>query len=994
MRRSRGSIILAISFMLFSSNVVAHDVFPDSNGNTIRIRINNTSSAFGIPQVQVTKQSLPSWVTGFSPHEVNLGDILVNQSATVTFTFNVVSTVQIGAAGDISFQVSAGSGDTWSKYVRLNVINPNGAISGDVDVEGIATTPSGAILTATGPVSRTITLGITGEYRIDNLPPGTYTVTVSKEGYTAVPASRQVRVNLGQTTSGINFVLIKPPQPPTLRSPANNSTVNTPTPRFDWNTGEGGGNKRYQIQVDTNSNFSKPLINESGITNTDYTPSLSLLNNTTYYWRVRTSNEAGTSGWSSVWNFTTRILPGKPTLSSPSNESTISSLKPSFDWDDTSYATSYRIQVDNNSNFSSPEIDSSGLTSSSYNYTSNLLVNTQYYWRVQASNVAGNGQWSNAWWFRTPAPPSAPSLSSPSNGVTISDSDDVTFSWNSISNATLYRLQVAKNSSFSPTEIDTILSSTSYTAWNLSNNTTYYWRVLASNSIGSSGWSSSRWFKIDLKGEIYGNVHKPSGFPQGIGGATVELIKDGGVIKSVTTASWWPWTGNYTITDITPGYYDVKASKSGYQPKTQTNVSVSAGGQTRVDFELQPTQASANVLLSSPSAIRNAPSYYPFVTALRSMGLHSRGTLSETILLSLTTPVTPILSSGEVDTLVNTSMPLPEAPSLNYTVEGEKPEKVELRGNGSNFSGQMYIESTTPEGTATFHYYAVDRNGSVSTQIEYGAEFVIDTTIYADEGGQVSNRDGAGARVSPGALPVPVNITITAPQSQGGAQRSLINNLNLPLEINDTPYVTLPDSMREFQVQIDGKEPIYRGRRVSTINEVVEEIKGVTISLPYQDHDQDGIVDNAGLDEASLKILQLRNGRWEVIENCQIDKERNIVSAQVSAFTTFMLTGARVITKVDEVTAYPNPWYPEKENFVKITFIPLNSQPKVYIYNIAGELVRTLEDGKEIIPTGQGYMEASWDGKNDSGSTVSYGVYIYLVECNKGTKKGKIGIIR
>ncbi|MDI6735493.1 MAG: carboxypeptidase regulatory-like domain-containing protein [bacterium] len=985
----RKGIILSIVFMLFSSNTLAHDVFPDSNGNTLNIRINNTSNAFSMPQVRVTKQSLPSWITGFSPNEVNLGNIATTHSATATFTFNIAAGASIGASENIRFQVNAGSGDSWSKNVSLRVINPHGAISGDVNVEGIIANPSGAILTATGPVSRTITLDITGWYTIDNLPAGNYTVTVSKPGYTPVPASRNVPVNLGQTTPGVDFVLIRPPQPPTLRSPSNNSTVNTPGPKLDWNTAQGGGHKKYRIQVDTNSNFTQPIIDVSNITDTDYTPGVSLVNTTTYYWRVRTSNEAGISEWSNVWNFKTSILPAKPTLISPSNESTISSLQPSFDWNDAAYATSYRIQVANNSDFSSPVIDKSGLTGSSYNHTSNLSVNTKYYWRVRASNVVGNGDWSNSWWFKTPSLPSTPSLSSPSNGKTITDTDDVTLSWSSVSNASSYRIQVDNNSDFSSPEKDSTEYSTSYTAWDLNNNTTYYWRVRASNSIGNSSWSSGWWFKIDLKGKIKGDV-AAEGILNTSRGAILSV--SGPVNRTITLGI----TGWYTVDDLPPGNYTVTVSKPGYTPDPPSHsVYVGAGETVRnVDFILRTNRVNAAVVLSSPSAIRNASAYSSYVKALRSMALeNSRGT-SSLALLSLTTPVTPVLSSGEVSVLVNTSRPVPEVPFLSYTVEGEKPEKVELRGSGSNFTGQMYIESTTPEGTATFHYYAVDESGSVSTHIEYGQEFVIDTTIYADEGGQVSNRDGAGARVSRGALPVAVNITITSPQSPGGPQRSLANNLSLPLEINDIPYVPLLDSMRQFCAQIDGKQPPHRGRRVSTLNEVVDEIKGVTISLPYLDQDQDGIVDNVMLDEESLKILQLRNGSWEVIEDCEIDKERNIVSAQVSAFTTFMLTGAKVIVSVENIISYPNPWYPERDNYVKITFIPLNSQPKVYIYNIAGELVRTLRDGQEIISTGQGYMEASWDGKNDSGSTVSYGVYIYVVECNKGTKKGKIGIIR
>lgn len=102
----------------------------------------------------------------------------------------------------------------------------------------------------------------------------------------------------------------------------------------------------------------------------------------------------------------------------------------------------------------------------------------------------------------------------------------------------------------------------------------------------------------------------------------------------------------------------------------------------------------------------------------------------------------------------------------------------------------------------------------------------------------------------------------------------------------------------------------------------------------------------------------------------------------------------QVITHLDNIVSHPNPWFPAKDKYVKITFIPQNSQPKVYIYNIAGELVRTLEEGKGIVDTGQGYMEASWDGKNKKGLLVSSGIYLYVVKCNKGTKEGRIGVVR
>ena len=72
--------------------------------------------------------------------------------------------------------------------------------------------------------------------------------------------------------------------------------------------------------------------------------------------------------------------PSAPTLSSPANGSNTTDHTPFFDWNDSSGATSYTIQVDNNSNFSSPEVNQSP-TSSTYTPGSNLTDGT-YWWRV------------------------------------------------------------------------------------------------------------------------------------------------------------------------------------------------------------------------------------------------------------------------------------------------------------------------------------------------------------------------------------------------------------------------------------------------------------------------------------------------------------------------------------------------------------------------------------------------------------------------------------
>ena len=93
-----------------------------------------------------------------------------------------------------------------------------------------------------------------------------------------------------------------PPPAPTLSSPTDGATDISLPPTLIWNASTDATS--YTLQVSTNSNFTSFDYNQIGLTETSQT--VSGLNATThYYWRVNAMNGNGTSGWSSVWNFTT-----------------------------------------------------------------------------------------------------------------------------------------------------------------------------------------------------------------------------------------------------------------------------------------------------------------------------------------------------------------------------------------------------------------------------------------------------------------------------------------------------------------------------------------------------------------------------------------------------------------------------------------------------------------------------------------------------------------
>jgi subtilisin family serine protease len=90
----------------------------------------------------------------------------------------------------------------------------------------------------------------------------------------------------------------------------------------------------------------------------------------------------------------------------------------------------------------------------------------------------------------TPTVPAAPTLSSPTNGAT-NVSVPPTLSWSASSGATSYAVQVATSSSFTTIVYSASgLTTTSTSATGLSASTIYYWRVNATNSAGTSDWSS------------------------------------------------------------------------------------------------------------------------------------------------------------------------------------------------------------------------------------------------------------------------------------------------------------------------------------------------------------------------------------------------------------------------------------------------------------------------------------------------------------------------
>ena len=102
--------------------------------------------------------------------------------------------------------------------------------------------------------------------------------------------------------------------------------------------------------------------------------------------------------------------PPAPTLISPASNATVSILTPTLQWNASTTANSYGLQVAASSTFTTPLVNTDNITTTHYDIASGLSWNSTYYWHVRAHNVGGDSAWSAYRTFKTSVgpPPNAP----------------------------------------------------------------------------------------------------------------------------------------------------------------------------------------------------------------------------------------------------------------------------------------------------------------------------------------------------------------------------------------------------------------------------------------------------------------------------------------------------------------------------------------------------------------------------------------------------------
>jgi len=178
--------------------------------------------------------------------------------------------------------------------------------------------------------------------------------------------------------------------------------------------------------------------------------------------------------------------PAPPALILPENASTTTPT-PTFQWGGTSPLDNFRLEVDNDNDFSSPEDNLTfDRNITSWTKPAPGYVPDNYYWRIWAINRFGESC-SIVRTFRVLlGPPTQPVLLSPENGSptwTV-----VTLAWRRAERADNHRIEISTDPDFGALVENTYLmppNDNSYTA-SLNGPGGYYWRVWGVNPLGEN----------------------------------------------------------------------------------------------------------------------------------------------------------------------------------------------------------------------------------------------------------------------------------------------------------------------------------------------------------------------------------------------------------------------------------------------------------------------------------------------------------------------------
>lgn len=189
-----------------------------------------------------------------------------------------------------------------------------------------------------------------------------------------------------------------------------------------------------------------------------------------------------------VWSFTAASGGGSAPAAPTNLAATAGNAQVALSWTASTGATSYNVYRGTSAGGENATAIATGISSTSYT-DSSLTNGTAYYYKVTAVNSYGTSSNSNEANATPISGGSAPAA--PTNLTANASNAQVALSWTVNTGATSYNVYRGTSAGGeSATALATGISSTSYTDTGLTNGTTYYYKAVAVNTTGMSGYSN------------------------------------------------------------------------------------------------------------------------------------------------------------------------------------------------------------------------------------------------------------------------------------------------------------------------------------------------------------------------------------------------------------------------------------------------------------------------------------------------------------------------
>ena len=258
--------------------------------------------------------------------------------------------------------------------------------------------------------------------------------------------------------------------------------------RLSWTRVEGASSYRYRIvPVDRLSDSISSVT--SGTTATGIA---TLRPNTWYEWSVRAQSDSIVGRWSQGELFVTS--PQAPVLRTPSQDAVdVATDRPRFEWLPVDSAIKYIVTVRRVSDGSVILVDS---TSNTTLTPDTLPMATRCSWKVSAVGRYGAGPHSLPWGFTTSSSfvLDAPTTIAPKD-IDQVDTLMTSLLWSSVSDATMYDVQITSRGSFANPDIELLgLSNPFCDVPELRPGTVYRWRAIGYSDTAVGRWSDTATF--------------------------------------------------------------------------------------------------------------------------------------------------------------------------------------------------------------------------------------------------------------------------------------------------------------------------------------------------------------------------------------------------------------------------------------------------------------------------------------------------------------------